>query len=236
MIRARKKRNNTLVFLHGFFGSPKDWQDVVEICSKHYICICPDLTNPGWRYELPSRFGLIGYSMGGRIALPMLFDDNLNIFGAVIASASLGLKSNAERETRLKADLEVAQRLRTEPIHSLLQEWYAKDLFKSFRNSRAFVKVLERRQAIDPIVWAQILEDTSVAKQPNYEEKLKDCKVPYLLVYGELDDKYVTNAPKGSRLIKDAGHAIHLEQPRILAQEIIQFFDGVFACQQLIGK
>ena len=80
----------TLVFIHGFLGRPADWHRVVEQLSERYQCLLltvPDRDEQGqplgdwqgllracehhWTALLPHRFTLIGYSLGGRIALAL---------------------------------------------------------------------------------------------------------------------------------------------------------------------
>src|SRR3990167_2420505 len=65
-----------LVFLHGFLGSSRDWEPV---CSYLPPCQCIGIDLPGhgdspfvetFNFPIPTpQFHLIGYSMGGRLAM-----------------------------------------------------------------------------------------------------------------------------------------------------------------------
>ena len=65
-----------LVFLHGWLGSPQDWQGIVEQLPE-YPSRCPELPRAvsweaGIRQLLPQLEDgnvLVGYSLGARLAL-----------------------------------------------------------------------------------------------------------------------------------------------------------------------
>src|SRR5581483_7521878 len=83
MISAAMARD--VVFLHGFTHTGASWDPVVAALGERYRAVAPDIRGHGTRSELepvslgavlhdlaglaPERFTLVGYSMGGRIAL-----------------------------------------------------------------------------------------------------------------------------------------------------------------------
>src|SRR5512142_3059800 len=74
-----------VVFLHGFTHTGASWDPVVAALGERYRALAPDIRGHGTCSELepvtlaavlgdlaglaPQRFTLVGYSMGGRIAL-----------------------------------------------------------------------------------------------------------------------------------------------------------------------
>ena len=80
-----------VLFLHGFMGSGADWTDAISALDKRFCCVTPDLPGHGGSVGLRpedytiegatrtlldlldeleiERPALVGYSMGGRLAL-----------------------------------------------------------------------------------------------------------------------------------------------------------------------
>jgi pimeloyl-ACP methyl ester carboxylesterase len=50
-------------FLHGFSGDPEGWREVISLLPEYE---CQALAYP---FDLPTEGILVGYSMGGRIAM-----------------------------------------------------------------------------------------------------------------------------------------------------------------------
>ena len=89
---TNKEASETILFLHGFTGSTKTWQPIIEQLPETVRCITVDLLGHGKPIHLKTangmnmceqlmdlhaliqslnitNFTLVGYSMGGRIAL-----------------------------------------------------------------------------------------------------------------------------------------------------------------------
>jgi len=183
-----------LAFLHGFLGSPDDWNGVIE-CLTQYRCI--PLTYP---FTPPAGAILIGYSMGGRIALGMRNP-------AIAISAHPGLTfsdQNPNMETWI-------DKLQTASFSEFLEAWYAQPLFETLRAHPQFPQIIRRRLSVDP--------QTALRQLQNHPLQPFSRAVPFL--YGEYDLKYrnlYANFP--STCIKRSGHACHLENPKECAQAI----------------
>lgn len=199
-----------LVFLHGALGTSADWEPV---CSFLPPCRCIAFDLPGhgkspfvkdFVINIP-RFHLIGYSMGGRIAMAYAQKNPQQVASLTVMSTHPGLKTEEEKAARLKSDYEWAELLFTLPIDEFLFRWYNQAIFKPFRPDLT----MRKRQNIPDLAAAFI--HFSLAKQPFYE-------IDEGLV-GERDEKFRA-LYKNPVLIPEAGHMVHLENPAFVAKII----------------
>ena len=109
-----------VVLLHGFTHTGASWDPVVAALGESYRALAPDIRGHGAAADLepvtladvlgdlarlaPERFTLVGYSMGGRIALhaPVAFPARIDRL--VLIGASPGIAEPAEREARRADD------------------------------------------------------------------------------------------------------------------------------------
>lgn len=240
----------TVLFLHGFLGSGTDWRLVVEGLRDTCRSVCVDLPGHG-RTPLPPqsepltmedcaaaliarldalripRCGLVGYSMGGRLALYLALTCPDRFDRVLLESASPGLRTEAERQQRRDHDEQVAQRLDRaahdpEMFRSFLGWWYDQPVFASLAKDPARRDALiESRRNNDPRSLAAALRGLSAGAQPGLWDRLDAYTRPVLLIVGELDRKYRQIAEamsEGRRHIAvqslaDCGHNVHYENP-----------------------
>jgi 2-succinyl-6-hydroxy-2,4-cyclohexadiene-1-carboxylate synthase len=194
-----------LVFLHGFLGTAHDWDPV---CSYLPPCHCIGFDLPGHgrspfveNFEIPiPRFHLVGYSMGGRLALMIPAE---KVASLTLISTHPGLMTEEEKQKRLQSDAEWSKLLFELPIDEFLSRWYHQSLFKSFKPDLS----MRRKQNI-PALSAAMMH-YSLAKQTRHE-------IDGVLV-GERDEKFRALF-KNPLLIPNAGHAVHLENPKAVAE------------------
>ena len=132
-----------VVFLHGLLGSQGDWQGMLTLLQnfpqfrpltidlpfhgKSENIACQDFAD--LRAQLhqtlitllgDTPFFLVGYSLGGRVALDYTFHaKNPHLLGTILEGTNIGLKTEAERRARWQNDQHWANRFRTEPITSI---------------------------------------------------------------------------------------------------------------------
>jgi len=161
-----------LTFLHGFLGSPEDWENL-NLPGKF-------LTLPGHHgrpldlslleKEIPERTTLIGYSLGGRLAMHFAWQFPERIERLIILSANPGLEEG--REERMAWDEKWAGLLETEGMGRFVKKWYEQPLFSTLDSGQ-----LKGREDHDPRVLARVLRELSPAKLPSISKsKLQPLK------------------------------------------------------------
>jgi 2-succinyl-6-hydroxy-2,4-cyclohexadiene-1-carboxylate synthase len=235
-----------LLLLHGFLGSGNDWKGCAKTLQERYFVIAPDIPGHGATqpnenaqkahgiYSMESVATTIlavlsalnvgntyicGYSMGGRLALYLSICFPKRFRNAVICSATAGLRTEEERETRRNQDEKLAQKLETEPLTDFLHFWYNQALFASLREHSAFQTILSNRSSINAPEAAKSLRGMGTGSQDSLWEILSSNRLPITFVAGEKDAKFVALAQElhvhtpFSRLeiLPRAGHAVHFE-------------------------
>jgi len=225
-----------LIFLHGFLGSKEDWKEMLPFFENHFFCVAYDLPGHGstpYSDDILSVLKkemrkisllkpvLVGYSMGGRIIL------QLQEYAAALVtlSAHPGLVTKKEKEKRREIDEIWYEKLLTLPFDAFLDLWYAQPIFQSLTRKRPLLQlIVKRRIDQNSQDLACVMRQLSLANQPQITRFL--C--PALFMYGEEDLKYrklYRKLPKtvSVRSIKNSGHAIHLENARECAEEILNW-------------
>ncbi len=203
-----------LLFLHGFLGDRREWDDVVRACAPDYRCLTVDLPGHGKTHPAAfvesdglssvavALFGLldalgisscsaIGYSMGGRLALCMATSQPARFTSLVLESASPGLRTDVERRRRIEEDERLAERLIGTDLGTFLDEWYSQPMFGNMRReTNRFDALLKQRLENDPEQLARALRVMSVGRQPPLWDAWAANRIPTLLVTGERDTRF----------------------------------------------
>ncbi|WP_394188325.1 2-succinyl-6-hydroxy-2,4-cyclohexadiene-1-carboxylate synthase [Paenisporosarcina quisquiliarum] len=252
--------NESIVFLHGFTGSWRSWEPVIKLLPKTINYISIDLMGHGStevssnpeRYRMNEQlldleeffsliqltsFSLVGYSMGGRIALAYALGHPQQVKNLVLESTSPGLKTNEEQQLRRQADDQLADRIEEDGLESFIDFWENIPLFES-QKSLSIEKqheIRSERLAQSALGLANSLRGMGTGQQPSYWSKLDELDIPVYLVTGEYDTKYTEIADEMVKKLKDGshlqvssvGHAIHVENPVQFATIIMeQLIDG----------
>jgi len=194
-----QRSHDRLIFLHGFLGSPEDWDGVISFLPEFH---CEALTYP---FQIPPDGILIGYSMGGRRALRYPHPK-------IVLSAHPGLKTPAEKSVRRLHDQKWLDLLHRISLEEFIKAWYQQPLFKSLKLDEALLK---RRLNQNREVIARMLTLESLANQSFYTNAT--------FLYGELDTKFaeIYKSHQISAIeLKGVGHACHLENPKLVAESI----------------
>ncbi|MGQ0287054.1 2-succinyl-6-hydroxy-2,4-cyclohexadiene-1-carboxylate synthase [Pasteurellaceae bacterium 22721_9_1] len=236
-----------LIFLHGLLGTKNDWLKVMEKLP-HFNCVAIDLPFHGENKALSvedfsqttqylsqkiaeitndNPYILIGYSLGGRLALHYALSQHVRkgkLQRLILEGANLGLQTEQERQQRWQNDLQWAQRFANEDIENVLQDWYRQPVF-SHLSQQQTAEIIAQRSLNSGESVAKMLLATSLAKQPDFRPLLAQNKVPIDYVVGEKDKKFTAMA-KQSALnfyqIANAGHNAHNENPESFAELLAQ--------------
>jgi 2-succinyl-6-hydroxy-2,4-cyclohexadiene-1-carboxylate synthase len=239
----------TLYCLHGFLGRAADWDSVFP-SSLNFRRINYDLFSPstapnetltlndlgGWvnthsQSQASPRI-LLGYSLGGRIALHSLIQSPEHWSAAVIVSAHLGLRRDQEDErgSRLMGDQYWAQRFETGPWSEVVEEWDAQGVFQGgLRSCQRGRSRLEKDFLRSKL--ANSFKYCSLGNQIDLRPALKKIQVPILWISGEQDVKYRSIVQEAAELnprfrsvvIPGGGHRIPWEMPGEFVQLIVNY-------------
>lgn len=243
------KNHPKLFFLHGFMGSLADFKPIIEILGDQFCCLAIDLPGHGQTKILDTGLShgiheiaeslialldrldftpchLIGYSMGGRLALYLAYCFPDRFKSVVLESASPGLATEPERSQRQQLDEKLAIQLETGSWPSFLSQWYEQPIFESLRHHPNFGLLLERRSQNHPQELAQVLRTLGTGNQPSLWEELSQIQYPIRLMVGALDSKFIDiNQIMLSHcqsavldIVPDCGHVVHFEQPHVFAE------------------
>lgn len=223
-----EKKDQTLVFLHGFTGSTKTWHEVAEHLSRYRIVLV-DLIGHGksgspedaGKYTMEKQiqnleelfeqlelthFSLIGYSMGGRTALSYACTYPERLESLILESVSPGLRFEKERQERRERDAQLAERIMADGIVSFVDRWENIPLFDSQKSLPDVVKKQVRNERLkqDPAGLANSLIGMGTGSQASYWENLNGLDMPVLLVTGRLDLKFTAIAEEMKEMLPDA--------------------------------
>jgi 2-succinyl-6-hydroxy-2,4-cyclohexadiene-1-carboxylate synthase len=162
---------------------------------------------------------LLGYSMGGRLALRTALDHPDSVRALVLIGATAGIEDADEREARRVADDALADRLERIGVEAFLQEWLAMDMFAALPGWARFDEQRRRNTAAG---LAASLRHAGTGSMAPLWGRVHELRMPVLCITGELDERYGVLARRlvaaiGSNAthveIGAAGHAAHLERP-----------------------
>lgn len=176
---------------------------------------------------------LYGYSMGGRIALNIATQTTFSLSGLILESAQLGIADADERIARIDSDIQLANKLRNDP-KLFFQMWNRLPLFQSGKKIKSQETVnfetIQAEQDINSL--ALTLENMSPGWSNEIQkDELEQLPYPVMVLTGTEDLKYNSmwsGISEGIQnidhlQIQDAGHRIHLDEPRILSKEVLHY-------------
>lgn len=241
--KAGKPGYPWLVFLHGFSGDCREWQRVGE-GLRDYPRLYLDLPGHGGSQELGVtgfdevstlltrtllsynilKFWLIGYSLGGRIAMFHACQQPKGLLGVMVEGGHPGLQDAEVRNARLASDRRWATRFRTEPLEKVFADWYQQPVFASLTDAQREALITLRSQN-NGATLAMMLEATSLAVQPDLRPALSARDFSFDYLYGERDEKFAALAAEVNAVrhaIPNAGHNAHRENPDAVIASLAQ--------------
>lgn len=252
--------NDFILMLHGFTGSKDDWQFVSDHLIKKFNVIILDLIGHGRspspeeldfykidsilkqilqikeHYNLKS-FSLLGYSMGGRIAINFALKFPHLIDNLILESTTAGIENENQKKEREKSDLELAEFIENNSIEIFIDYWMNLDIFNTQRrfSNEKINEIRNKKLDNNNLGLANSLRGFSTGvMQPVYNQ-LKNFEKRTLLITGDLDSKYtelnqkilslLSNAEH--KIIKNAGHNVHLEEPKEFINTVNDFLSTI---------
>ncbi len=246
-----------IVFLHGFLGSGDDWLPIARQLEHEYCSVLVDLPGHGEssiaangnpdtfftetvdtlaeelsRSAAPEPCLLVGYSMGGRIALALLLRHPDLFEKAIIVSASPGLRTKEERISRQENDEGIARKIEIN-FEGFIEAWYDQPLFATLKIHPAFQETEQKRKINDPQNLASALRLLGTGRQPSVWDELQKNRMPIQFFFGKKDLKFVeigrqiVSLCPESRLevFPGCGHTLHIENRELFLDCLKTFFN-----------
>jgi 2-succinyl-6-hydroxy-2,4-cyclohexadiene-1-carboxylate synthase len=237
--------------LHGFTGSPRSFAVVAAALAREGVAVhAPALLGHGPHEEsgadsfegeverLAAYFRsrgdahhLVGYSLGGRIALGLLLRDPRLFRSATLVSAQPGLADEAQRSERRLADERWCALLESHGLEQFVDAWERQPLFAAQIALPPDALARQRAERLDhrPRGLARSLRICGLAAMPSYWARLVEIDVPTTLVVGESDAKFAAIAeemhaamPRARVVVTPgAGHNVVLERPEAVARLVL---------------
>jgi 2-succinyl-6-hydroxy-2,4-cyclohexadiene-1-carboxylate synthase len=247
------KSSAPIVLLHGFLGATTDWQHIVTALEHEhefdFLAIdLPghgDSKSIGLNYDFDqtakaiidildasgiSKCPMLGYSMGGRLALYTAIHYPDRFSQLFLESSTPGIEDADDREKRRQLEQRTSLKLKSMPISQFIAEWYKMKLFESISSHSRFAEMVKRRIQNDPHALSQILKNMGSGVMPSLWHELSALDMPIHVIFGEKDEKY-KNMAKGMQQrgknvtlheIKNSGHNTHVENPAAFCRIIVE--------------
>lgn len=228
--------------LHGFLGRSSDWDSLSHSAIIPYDLFqigepSDQLQMPDWAAKFyhhlptnPKKKILMGYSLGGRLALHALMQNPSYWDGAIIISAHPGLPSEEVKRERIEQDAQWAKRFEQEPWEELMHSWNARSVFC---NS---IKTFERKEIdYNRALLANTLRFWSLGSQELFVNALAKINIPILWVAGEKDFAYTSLAQSLSFkhseskiwIASNSGHRVPWEAPHAFKEVMDQYIQRI---------
>lgn len=234
--------------LHGAVGGAADWRGVAKRLAAAAIgsravdlwrfLACEPMTLPDFGTALNAEAGgevfrgsgraLLGYSMGGRMALHALLAPNPPWQVAVLVSTHPGLESAPERSARQGSDAAWAAQAFGGDWPQFLAAWNAQPILgtTAIRDDAAARHLVVRRREV-----ARSFMDWSLGTQLPLWDRLAEITIPVLWIAGEGDEKFLALAERAALLSPQAqlavapaaGHRVPWENEPWFAATVARF-------------
>lgn len=255
-LREIDKSKDYILFLHGFTGCAEDWFPVFEQIPDKYNCLALDIIGHGksdapgssMHYSIDSimsqikyvkdhltqnKIFLLGYSMGGRIALTYASMYPEDVKGLILEASSAGIKNDEERQKRYEEDLKLAEFIETHTMEEFIEMWHDQEIFNTQRrfSNDKLKKIKKKKASGSKTGYANILKGFSTGIMPPVHDKLKKIPLKVLLITDELDTKFTgINARLAKRffkakhkIVRNSGHNTHLEEPKRFIEIVLNY-------------
>lgn len=232
-----------IVWLHGFLGDHQEWMPVSSAFHQwpqlwidlpgHGASVDRQVTDfatvdallaATLEHHHIDDYWLIGYSLGGRLAMyHATHSKAAGLRGVVVEGGHPGLDNDTDRAARQQHDAGWATRFRHEQLSQVLQDWYQQPVFSDLDEQQR-TALVALRSLNDSAALAAMLEAVSLSRQPDLQTALSQLTIPFYYLCGERDAKFRAIATRlgfTPELISGAGHNAHREAPAAFSARLL---------------
>jgi 2-succinyl-6-hydroxy-2,4-cyclohexadiene-1-carboxylate synthase len=254
--------DDPVVLLHGFTGTHRTWDRLSERLAQGRFLVLPDLPGHGRSGTSSSRLemgvrptsgaiaevmrvaagvggkrkaALLGYSLGGRVALDLACKRQELLSCVILEGASPGIERDDEREERRAKDDALADEIERRGLGWFVDYWQDTALFATQKRlpPAAFQGVRLDRLSNSARGLAMSLRGAGAGEMAPLWRAIERLRIPVLLVVGKGDRRYadigevMRRRIPGSLLaeVEGAGHCPHLEKPEEFADLVERFLE-----------
>ncbi len=173
-----------LVFLHGFSGDRNEWRKVgdafpawprlyldlpghggsADIAVQDFAGVNTLLQSTLNSYNI-HKYWLIGYSLGGRVAMNFASQPRAGMRGLIVEGGHPGLQDVEARQARRSNDSAWAERFRREPLEQVFADWYQQPVFASL-NAAQRESLVALRSRNNGATLAAMLQAPPLPRRP----------------------------------------------------------------------
>jgi len=244
-----------VLLLHGFTVTHHTWDLLSSLLSTKHRVVLPDLPGHGGSAALGGmsveatsdslaqlvdkaglkRVSVVGYSLGGRIALDFACRHPGKVRALALEGASPGIEDPDERRKRREDDASLADEIEKRGINWFVDYWQDRPLFATQRALPRDVVAAVRRDRLSNTAngLASSLRASGPGSMTPLWSAIESLDVPVMLVAGQLDQKFVETGtamkkriPRSSLVeVEGAGHCVHVEKPAEFGGLLGRFLD-----------
>ena len=236
-----------LILLHGLMTNGACWTGLAHSLEKEYDVIMPDarghgkssVPDFGYRYE-DHADDVAGLINALRLPPPILLGHSM---GGMTAAVAASRKPNLLRGLILADPAFLSPKVQREVRDSDVADQHRKILKMSFDEVVAEARARHPKRSLETLeLFARARLQTSMSAfdvltppNPDYKQLVSEIDVPILLVFG---DKGAVSSVVAEELqslipglqveqIREAGHALHLDQPERFAAVVKSFLRSI---------
>ncbi len=244
------------VLLHGFTQDPSMWDPFTKILDTKIPVLAPALLGHAASQTLVEGTGffgevdrmakliqswteqqdvgkvhLVGYSLGGRIALGLLLRYPQLFAEGTLLSTQPGLQEGSSRMARAALEKKWIDVLLSKGTEEFVKQWEKNELFESQENlpKERLAAQRKMRLAHRPEALALSIKELGLSQMPSYWDWLPWIRIPIHLITGERDTKFTMLAKQMKELLPvsklsvlpNCGHHPLLEQPETCIRGIL---------------